>query len=530
MPNHLLQLSAGLLLMAAQLTQCSEKRQETDPPNVIVIMGDDMRWHDFGFIRGRALTPNLDRLAGEGFYFSRTYVPSAACTPTRFCTLTGRQASRCQDPGFRSSATPEGMYPVVWNTNLGHEPDILPRVMKEAGYVTGMAGKWHNGTSDEFNRIRRSIPRDGDPADPEIRENLDEMNRAMQEHLYQLGFDYAEAIVYQNYPDHPLKALHYHNQEVITRAAVDFIRSNREKPFFFYMPTTLMHGPSPWKSLHADPGKHYGGLLDEPLDIQPSREEVIARGREAGIDEGIIPATWLDDGIGKVLSTLEELGLEENTIVIFMNDQGHDGGKGSCYEGGIRVPSIVHWPGTIEPGTSDALVSNMDLYPTILEACGIAYSRDNHDGESLWPILKREKEQVRDHLYCEWSHTRAIVTEDWKYLAFRLPPSQIPSEAERKRITRGHAESVAKRGFSYEPMPHGPLSHTAVPGGSPIERYQGIAHYPHYFDSDQLYHLEADSLEQVNLAGDPEYSGKLKELQSLLSRWVEELPGSFAEF
>ena len=522
----------GVLLISAY--SCSGTKGNdagTARPNVILILGDDMSSDHFGFINGKALTPNMDRLANDGLYFSRTYIPSAACTPTRFSCLTGRLASRCQSPGFINSATPEGVYAVEWNTPLSDEPYILSRTMKDAGYVTGITGKWHNGASPEFGRIRRELNFLDDPADPVVAEKLKAMDQAFKEVLYSLGFDYAEGSVYANYGAHPLKALRYHNQEEITKSAVDFIRQNKDNPFFLYIPTTLMHGPPPLESLHADPRKTFSGLLDEPIDIQPSREDVLARTTAAGIEDKLAGATWLDDGIGVVIKTLEELELDKNTLIIFVDDQGYDGGKASCYEGGVRVPSMFYWPGKIKPATSEALVANIDLYPTICEVCGIEIDTSMYDGRSLWPVLTGKQDKIRDEIYCEWSYSRAIVTEDWKYLAFRLPTSKQLSYEEKvalgERVKRDREE---RNESAYTPTPDEPLSHMGYPGGQSVERGNAVINYPHYYDPDQLYHLKNDRWEQVNLAENPEYADKLKEMKARLSEWVKEMPGTFGEF
>ncbi len=517
------------LILGAGCAGSPDQHNENRRPNVIFILGDDMKLDHFGFINGQALTPHLDRLAREGFFFSRTYVPSAACTPTRFSCLTGRFGSRCQSPDFIHSATPEGVYRVEWNTDLLHEPDILSRTLQEAGYKTGIVGKWHNGSPPGFGRTKQTIDYEADPADPEVAGKLEQLHRLMQQQMKELGFDYADGLVSGNYHDNPLKALAYHNQEDITQKAVEFIRQYRETPFFLYIPTTLMHGPSPWKSLNSSPLTTWTGLLDKPIDIQPSRESVIERGRAAGIEESHIGATWLDDGIGVILRTLKELGLEKNTMVVFMDDQGMDGGKASCYEGGVRVPSMIWWPGKIKPGSSEALVANIDLYPTICEACSVMIDTSNHDGTSLWPILKGEEEKVRDHIYCEWSYSRAIVTDRWKYLAFRIPPSRSDPE-ERLEFLMRYAESKNKRHEPYSPRPDEPLSHMGYYGGQGTERNQAMKHYPHYYDPDQLYYLPDDPGEQVNLAGNPEYAEKLDQMKGILSEWVEKMPGTFGEF
>ncbi len=528
--SYIFRISLLILLLTDFLSAFGIPR-EADRPNVVFILGDDMRLDHFGFIRGKVLTPHLDRLAAVGFHFSHTYMPSAACTPSRFSCLTGRFASRCNSPSFKNSHTPEGVYGVNWNTNLHYEPDYLPNRMKEAGYVTGIVGKWHNGSSEAFQNWKKALRENDDPSDPSVAAKIAQMDQAASEYLHGMGFDFAEGIVMGNYSDHPVEALRYHNQEVLTRHAVEFIRQNSNRPFFLYLPTTLMHGPSPWQSLNADPRKCFAGLLDQPVDIQPSRSDVIARARATGIPDYLIPATWLDDGIGVILDTLRSLGIDSSTMVIFVNDHGIEGGKGSCYEGGVRVSSMVYWPGRIEPGSSDALVANLDLYPTICEACGIGFDSSRHDGQSLWPLIRREKEALRDHIYCEWGYSRAIVTRDWKYLAFRLPPSKDLSYKQKVGKACRQAEQNELNGTDIPIiMPSVPIAHSGVHGGYGTEQTQAMVHYPHYYDTDQLYYLPEDPGEQENLAYLAGYHDILENMKLLLCHWVEELPGGFGEF
>ena len=309
------------------LRSASKKR-----PNIVFIITDDQRLDSFGFLKWQAYTPHIDKLASESVYFSRAYATSSVCTPSRFTCLTGMYASRATHDYFRNDISREGQTSVKWNTYLEQENMTIGRALQEAGYATGIAGKWHNGSGGTWWDLPKQIPANADPADPHVAALLKREQEKLQAWIRTLGFDYAEAISLGNYGSQPhIHALRYHNQEWITKAALDFIEQNKQKPFYLYMATTLMHGPSPIKSLKADPRSTHGGLLDEPVDVQPSRQSVIERAKANGVkSEQLYAATWLDDGIGAVMNKLDELGLAENTMVFYFNDHGAEGGKASC--------------------------------------------------------------------------------------------------------------------------------------------------------------------------------------------------------
>ncbi|NQT85585.1 sulfatase-like hydrolase/transferase [bacterium] len=500
-------------------------------PNVLFIVTDDQALNAFGFIRKKALTPHIDRLAAEGVYLSRAYASSSVCTPSRFTCLTGRFASRCANPGFQRSASKEGQTLVQWNTSLESERWTLPRVLKQAGYRTGIVGKWHNGAPPGWGALLGAIPRDGDPADAAVAKALRDMQTTLHEWVKTLGFDYAASMNQGNFGAHPCRALRVHNQDWITKGALDFIDANRENPFFLYMATSLLHGPKPVDSLKADPRKTHGGLLDAPLTVQPSRESVLKRAKAAGVPEALAGATWLDDGIGAVLTRID--ALDRDTLVIYFNDHGVESAKGSCYEGGVRSPAIVRWTGTIPPARSDALVGNIDFAPTILAACGVMAPEAMHvDGVDLLPILKGEKKSLRDSVYLEIGHTRAVCTERWKYIAFRIPPSRRMTKEQRIRASERYAEYKKQReDRAFEMTPGAPLSHMGFPGGQNTERGNALRkHRKTYYDADQLYDLTKDPDEQTNLAADPAHKATLERMQALLRERLKAVPGTFAEF
>jgi arylsulfatase A-like enzyme len=480
--------------------------QATRPPNVVYFLVDDASPGYFGFSGGSVLTPHTDSLARNGMSFQRAYVASSVCTPSRFNSLTGRYASRCQSPGFVEACPPGQQSFVVWNTRLDGEKWPLPRALQQGGYATGMVGKWHLGKGPNVVALR---DRDADPTDPQVARRLRETQQQVCEHVKSCGFDYAASVYNGNIGEWvvPLEALRYHSMEWMAKGAVDFIDLYHDRPFFLYMPTTLPHSPSPLRSFHADPRITEAGLLEEHLGVMPSRASALERVRAAGLPEEKVANTWLDDGIGAVLKRIEDYGLTEDTIFIFSNDNGagaqRSGAKSTCYDPGIHVPLLIQWKGHIEPGTTDALAQNIDLAATILDACGVAAPADMHlDGRSLMPVLTGRDAQWRDALFFEIYYSRAVRTDRWKYIAWRYP------EDVRQKLASGELEQGPK--LSQHPDGH-------------AERYPG------FYDQDQLYDLRADPGEQVNLAADPEYQDVLAEMRGRLEEWLHTFPHSFGE-
>ena len=480
-------------------------------PNVIFIITDDQSLDSFGFLRHKALTPNIDRLARDGIYFSRAYATSSVCTPSRYTCLTGRYASRSTHPKFQRGISKEGQTWVHWNADMACGEDNVAKTLRRAGYVTGIVGKLHGF---ELPGHSKSLRNDADPNDPAIRRILAADQAAFAEGLDEHGFDVAQRLhrgnlqSMKNFPD----ALRQHNPEWAVEGALNFIEANKDKPFYLYLATTLLHGPSPLKSLKSDPRITEAGMLETPPKVQPSRESVLARVKAAGLPESAAPATWLDDSIGAILNKLEQLKLSEDTLIVYFNDHGHEGGKGTLYEGGVRTPTIMYWPGTVVPSACDELIANIDFVPTILSACRVVPPEGTIlDGMDLMPLLTGKSTHTRDSLYCEIGHTRAAITKRWKYLTFRVPPTVRQAWGNDPKLRITHINRVA--------------------GGDGTERGQGLTHYAeHYFDADQLYDLQNDPREKNNLANQPEHEHLLRKMQDLLKSHLARVPGTFGEF
>ncbi|MHC4517061.1 MAG: sulfatase family protein [Planctomycetota bacterium] len=499
--------SAAAALSPLALCLAEDRRR----PNVIFIITDDQNLDSFAFLRHKALTPNIDRLARDGVYFSRAYASSSVCTPSRYTCLTGRYASRSRHPKFLRGISAEGQTWVHWNADMTYGEDNVAKLLRRAGYVTGIVGKLHGF---ELPGHSKSLRNDSDPDDPKVRTLLEADQATFARELKRHGFDFAQRLhrgnlqSMKNFPD----ILRQHNPEWAVEGALDFIETNKDRPFYLYFATTLLHGPSPLRSLKSDPRATEAGLLDSPPKVQPPRKSVLERVRAVGLPESAAPATWLDDSVGAILNKLKKLNLNEDTLIVYFNDHGHEGGKGTLYEGGVRTPTIMYWPGTIMPTVCDELVENIDFVPTILSACRVVPPEGTViDGMDLMPVLTGRSTHTRDSLYCEIGHTRAVITKRWKCLAFRVPPTVRQAWGADPTLRITHIHRVA--------------------GGDGTERGQGLKHYAkHYFDPDQLYDLQNDPREENSLADKPEYEHVLRKMQDLLRSHLARVPGTFGEF
>ncbi len=531
-----------LLLVSIIYSGCSSGPVYPEHPNVIFIITDDQHYDTFGFLKGKALTPNIDRFAEEGLYFSKAYVASSVCTPSRFTCMTGRYASNCRSERFLRDYSEEGVPKIAWNLGLERDEPLLASALNQSGYRTGFIGKWHVGSiSDDF----KLVPEGSDPSDPWVDSILKANQRGYCERIKErFGYDFAQA-VYNGNPDDDKSLVNsgtnVHNMEWLTKAAFDFLESSGDKPFYLYFSTTLLHSPSPLASLREDPRKSGEGILDEPVEgVLPTRESVIQRTLAAGLPEDMVGATWLDDVIGALVGKLGELGMAENTLVIYFNDNGMEThAKGSCYEDGINVPVIFRWPARITPGVCDDFVSNIDFVPTILEVCGVDKPEEmDLDGMSMVPLLHGETpDDWRTSVYSEIGYTRSVTTRDWKYIAFKVPPSVNRTREERVEEYAPYYDEQIKKNPSlkerYPFNPGAPYYQIGIQAGGYVwEWYRMDPDAPwlaNYFDPDQLYHLSDDPHESVNLASDPNYAEKLDEMKSLLKEHLKAVPGSFSD-
>jgi arylsulfatase A-like enzyme len=348
------------------------------PPNVILIMTDDQGYGDFGATGNELIrTPNIDAMAKRSTMMTTFYV-SPVCSPTRASLMTGRYnyRTRCID---------------TWIGRSMMEPDevTIAEVLSEAGYATGIFGKWHLGDSYPMRAIDQGfqealIHRGGGLAQPADHPDNDRR--------------YTDAILYRNGTAEQTKG---YCTDVYFDNAIDFItrKSDSSEPFFTYIATNAPHGP-----YHDVPEELRKQYEEEPLDelFATKVHERKIDGEKDKLGRIASMITNVDDNVGKLFAFLEEKDLIENTLVIFLTDNGPNtpryvgpfkGMKTGVHEGGVRTPLWLHWPSKFPAGSKhDQLAAHIDLMPTILEVCDVpAPTAIKFDGRSFLSVLENSK-------------------------------------------------------------------------------------------------------------------------------------------
>ncbi len=369
-------------LMALLLTACGERQgiQESEPTaaeepwNIVLILVDDVAWNQVGY-HGTEFyeTPNIDGIAADGMQFSRAYSANPVCSPTRASLMTGKNPARLQITDY----IPGSPYPYAKLLRPAEVPGLplaevtIAELMKSKGYATGHFGKWHLNFDKDY------VP--GRPMDPESQ-----------------GFDDILTTVKPEYEADPSADAHHAIE--ITERSLAFLDENKDRPFFLYVTHHTVHRP----------------IMEKP--------ELVAKyeakpGVESRVNNPIMGAMMetMDDGVGRILERIDQYGLTDRTIVIFYSDNGgfeqlqaqdpFRGGKAMIWEGGIRVPMAIKWPGIVEPGTTnDELVVSDDFFPTLAEIMQVPITDPDIDGLSLMPALTQSDSLDRDALFFHYPH------------------------------------------------------------------------------------------------------------------------------
>jgi arylsulfatase A-like enzyme len=495
-------------------------------PNILFIHVDDMDFDEIGCYdgAGKVLTPNMDSLARDGMKFTRAYTVSPVCVPSRYSTLTGRY------PGHNkllNETVPEdktlSFENEDWSPRSGSfiEPGggekTIAHALDALGYVTGMVGKYHN---DRQSLSRPYHDFGGDPHDPAVAKRVkDYYLETLARVKLETGFDVVDRLYWENKEAFP-EALQFDNSPWVTEGAVNFIKANKKRPFFLYYSNPLPHSDcvNTWWKTHYNPMVQHNmefpdptatpeGFLANVPDIQPSRADVMDRCRAANTwGDSSSVMTWLDDSVGVLLNTLKEEGLEDNTMVILLSDH-QSPGKRTLYDDGARIPFIIKWPGKIKPGqVNDQLVSTVDILPTLVKTAGGDPGKlEGVDGRDVTPLLADTRASVRDSLMLEIGFARGIVTKQYAYMAIRFPDDVHQTmETSDNVIWDGSTTRSSQTWFRQ--------------------------YHPGYSDPDQLYDLEKDPSQQVNLAGNPEYAPALFALKKSLSESLSGFTHPFGEF
>ncbi|HUW18835.1 MAG TPA: sulfatase [Sedimentisphaerales bacterium] len=346
-------------------------------PNFVFIFIDDMGWKDVGFMGSRYYeTPNIDKLAGEGVVFTSAYANGPNCAPSRACLMSGQYTPRhgvyTVGSSERGPAHLRKLVPIKNNTTLDPKVVTVAEALKSAGYVTASIGKWHLGRGAETGP-------EGQGFDVSIAGGR---TGATRRHFSPYSLD--------NLTDGPEGE---YLADRLTDEALRFIETNKDRPFFLYLPHYAVHTPLQAKKAMID---KYTNKAPDGGQKNPTFAAMVES---------------VDQSVGRVMKRIDELGLRDNTVVFFFSDNGGvfgitsmeplRGGKGMLYEGGIREPMIVRWPGRFKAGSvCDVPVIGIDFYPTMLEIAG-APKPEGHilDGESIVPLLRGTQSLKREAIF-----------------------------------------------------------------------------------------------------------------------------------
>ena len=526
-----------------------------DRPNVILILTDDQSPRNpptpespqlisppgFGYGGDRVLTPNIDRLGREGMVLTNANVACPVCSPSRYTTLTGRHASRTCGELFQRRFPTGTMARPENNVELGRGEANLPQLLQTAGYTTAWVGKCHLLEHEVLTRPElwgtasapglKRYPPDSDPrTNTKTHRAMHDNQQWWRQRIRKEGFDWVGAVYPGNLLELYNQPANVHNVEWTTRSILDFLETREaggDEPFFLYYGTTVPHGPDPWRktkdgfanAIDADPGYTGEGYrTDLDYSFMPTRAEIKQEVEAAGFDVRHSWLTWLDHSIGAILKKLDERDLTRDTLVIVTSDHGTwRYGKTTMYDGGLKVPLVMRWPGGIKPGsTYPHLVLNTDYAATILDLAdaGLPDGYDL-DGISLAPVLHGQKTgPLRGEPFHEIGFARAIKTPKWKYIAVRYPP-QI-----QRRIDAGETFPA----FGDAP----PLSRPYLVANRHLG-FHSSRHNPNYFQSDQLYDLANDPREETNVVD--RHPEVVADLKSRLTRHLTTFPDRpFGEF
>ncbi|MBA2117291.1 sulfatase [Bremerella alba] len=415
-------LSALAILLVPQTTSAEQRK-----PNFVFFLVDDLGWTDLGCYGSSFYeTPNVDKLAASGLKFTDAYAACQVCSPTRASILTGRYPTRTGVTDFIGAPQPERwnrktkMLPAPYEMQLAHNETTIAEILKKNGYATFFAGKWHLGSKEYW------------PEHQGFDVNQGGIDR---------GGPYGGKRYFSPYGNPRLEdgPDGEHLPDRLARETVKFMTENKDQPFLAYLSFYSVHTPLmsredlKQKYLQKKETLKHGEIWGK----EGQRKARLVQ--EHAVYAGMVDA--MDQAVGKVLDGVDELGLTQDTVVIFMSDngglstsEGHPtsnlplrAGKGWIYEGGIREPMIVRWPGTTKAGTETSqIVSSVDFFPTMLQIAGIDVPKNlTIDGTSFAPVLKGD-EFERGAIFWHYPHygnqggspSSAVRDGDWKLIEF----------------------------------------------------------------------------------------------------------------
>jgi arylsulfatase A-like enzyme len=417
--KHTLTLIAALLLAALTSLHAAAR------PNIIVILSDDLGWADLSCYGSTFHeSPNLDKLATQGMRFTQAYSSSPYCSPSRAAIMTGRHPARLKITDYIPSNGKTGKFlPAEMKMELPLEELTIAEVLRDAGYATWHVGKWHLGDvgfypQDQGFQVNIAGHAGGLPPSffwPYGNKNNEVVPKASGNNYHSRGVP--GVVAGGNKGEHLCDRL--------TSEAMKLIEQRKpEQPFFLYLPFYDVHTPIMAKLKLVEKYKAKAAKLGLPaVDAVTTYTEgnPMHGASPKKLPEQQVNPTYaamietMDTNVGRLMARLDELGIADNTLILFTSDNGgHSvtsnralrGGKGWLYEGGVREPWIVKWPGVTKPGsTCDVPVMNTDILPTVLEACGLPAKPDLHkDGVSFASLLRGDTKPVHDALFWHFPH------------------------------------------------------------------------------------------------------------------------------
>jgi arylsulfatase A-like enzyme len=369
-------------------------------PNFVFFLIDDMGWMDAGCYGSSFYeTPNIDRLASEGMRFTDAYAACPVCSPTRASIMTGKYPARLKLTDYLKGRRRGKLNPVDYLDQMPLEEFTIAEALKEGGYATGFVGKWHLG---------------GKPYYPE--------HQGFDVNIGGTRSGMPRSYFYPQWRSNP--PIEGRDGEYLTdrltEESLKFLEANSDKPFLLYLSHYAVHTPlQSKKKLTAKYKVKAENLMPaKGPRFVPEGEREARQVQDHAVYAGMVQS--VDESVGRVTKKLEELGVADNTVVIFMSDNGglstSEGsptsnvplraGKGWLYEGGIREPMIIKWPGVVKPNSlCSEPVTSTDFYPTMLEMADLALRPKQHrDGVSLVPLLRQRSKLRRKAIYWHYPH------------------------------------------------------------------------------------------------------------------------------
>jgi arylsulfatase A-like enzyme len=403
-------LTPAVLLVASSFAAAGGA--ETKRPNFVFFLVDDLGYMDIGAYNPHTFyeTPNVDRIAKHGMRFTDGYAANPVCSPTRYSIMTGRHPSRVDATNFFAGRRAERFHPAPLNDRMALEEVTLAEALQQAGYSTAFLGKWHLGPTEEFWPRAQGF----------------DINVAGYSAGGPFKCGYFSPYYMPTITDGPVGE---HLPERLSRDACDIIDKlhDSDTPFLVYLSFYSVHTPlNAPQDLVEKYKRKAAALPDAGAPEFADEEQVWPTNRPRRVRIRQCHAVYaamiesMDQAVGRVIDKLDDLGIADNTVILFMSDNGGlstsegsptsnlplRGGKGWLYEGGIREPYIIRWPGVTEPGsTCGTPVNSTDFYPTMLEIASLEPKPAQHqDGASLVPLLTGKGTINREALYWHYPH------------------------------------------------------------------------------------------------------------------------------